>query len=85
MPVRLVQIGAALADDVGGDDVTGVHGQSGEQTLDEGLGHVAAAEEGEVQILDHGFPLAHPWRSGRGPKMAVPTRTSVAPSSMATS
>ena len=50
------------------------------QALDHGLAHIAGSEEADPLALDgHG-----PARGARGPKMAVPTRTIVAPSSTAT-
>ena len=63
---------------------SGGHEAGLEQALDEGLAHVAGAEEADPLALDAHAPgsLA---TGARGPKMAVPTRTMVAPSSIATS
>src|SRR5439155_1575768 len=57
-----------------------------EQALDERLAHVPGADEPDRLALDrHRSPGSFPGRGGRGPKTAVPTRTIVAPSSIATS
>ena len=75
----------AFTDDIRGDDTPGIDAQAGQQPLDERFGHIAAAEKGKAHIFDRGHLVTHRWRSGRGPNMAVPTLTSVAPSSIATS
>ena len=48
-----------------------------DEAADQGIGHVAAAEEGEVQAALRSLR--------RSPKIAVPTRTIVAPSAIASS
>src|SRR4029077_17093020 len=78
LPVELLQ---ALRAHVGREDRVGRHELGREEPLDERLAHVAGAQEADGASLDRHPPP----RGGRGPKMAVPTRTTVAPSSIATS
>src|SRR5690606_16674075 len=52
-----------------------------QQPADDGLRHVAAPDEGDEAHVVHILVL----RSWRAPKIAVPTRTIVAPSAMAAS
>src|SRR5205814_1569782 len=67
-------------------DRLGRHHVRHDQPLDERLAHVTGAHEADGAALDRHRPSGPVCgRGGRGPKIAVPTRTSVAPSSIATS
>src|SRR5205807_1902600 len=84
--VLAVQVFEALLPHVGRGDRLRGHAVRREQALDERLAHVPGADEPDRLALDrHRCPGSFPGRGGRGPKTAVPTRTSVAPSSIATS
>src|SRR5205814_2011294 len=84
--VLAVQVFEALLPHVGREDRLRGHAVRREQALDERLAHVPGADEPDRLALDgHRCPGSFPGRGGRGPKTAVPTRTSVAPSSIATS
>src|SRR6266849_8686867 len=84
--VLLGDVREAIGPRVGGRDGRGGHQTRLRQALDEGLAHIAGPEEGHALALDaHAPPSVTAARGDRGPKMAVPTRTMVAPSSMATS
>ena len=67
------ELAPALGRDVGDDHVGGLENLVLDQAVRERLGHVAAADESELLHF------------GRSPKTARPTRTMVAPSSIATS
>ena len=71
-------VGQALRLRVRGENVLLRHQPGLEHAADHGLAHVPCAEESHPLALD-----AHA-RFSRGPKIEVPTRTMVAPSSMAT-
>src|SRR5262249_39647513 len=75
-----------LAPRIGGcDRCHGYQSRLG-QALDERLSHVACPEECDPFALDaHAPPSVTAGLGARGPKIAVPTRTMVAPSSIATS
>src|SRR5215813_14435533 len=74
-----------LASRIGGRDRCHRYQSRLGQPLDERLSHVACPEEGDPFALDaHAPPSVTAGRAARGPKIAVPTRTMVAPSSMAT-
>src|SRR5882672_7355747 len=84
--VLLGDVRQTIGPRVGGGDGLGGDEPGLGQALDERFAHVAGAEEGHALALDaHAPPSVTAARGGRGPKMAVPTRTMVAPSSMATS
>src|SRR5712692_5707217 len=84
--VLLGDVREAIGPRVGGRDGRGGHQTRLRQALDERLAHIASPEEGHALALDaHAPPSVTAVRGDRGPKMAVPTRTMVAPSSMATS
>ncbi len=86
---------------VAGHDLGGGVNARGEQPADHRASHVAGADEADVSRWMHAYlvGLARPSarlerqplamrdssRAGRGPKIAVPTRTRVAPSAIATS
>src|SRR4029453_18086858 len=78
LPVELLE---TLRAHVGREDRVRRHELGREEPLDERLAHVAGAEEADSAPLDRHTPP----RGGRGPQIAVPTRTTVAPSSIATS
>ena len=90
VPVR--ELLEAVGAHVGGRERGRGHEAGLEQALDDGLAHVPRPEEPDLLVLD-----AHRVRScpppgwgeapcgARAPKIAVPTRTMVAPSSIATS
>ncbi len=62
------------------------HEARSEEALDQCFAHVAAADEPDGEALDrHRSSRPGSRRGARGPKIAVPTRTMVAPSSIATS
>src|SRR6266545_562433 len=80
------EIREAIRPSVRGRDGHGRDEPGLDEPLDERLPHVAGAEEGHTPALDAHAPASvPPALAGRGPKMAEPTRTMVAPSSMATS
>src|SRR6266436_26123 len=71
---------------IGGGDGAGGDEASLGQALDQRLAHVTRAEECHPLALDaHAPPSVTAALGARGPKIAVPTRTMVAPSSIATS
>ena len=93
-PVEPLQLIEPLGPDVGHHEVLGGHEPRLGETPDEGLAHVAATHEPDPLVPDgHGQssrPSATPVRralktQAREPKIAVPTRTIVAPSSTPTS
>src|SRR5204862_3115589 len=76
-----VELGQAIGAGVGRDDSLRGNDVRLDEALYERFAHVAAPHEADALAFDaHGLT-----RGGRGPKIAVPTRTIVAPSSTATS
>src|SRR5206468_12639350 len=85
-PVLAVELLEPFEAHVGGVDRGRRDEARAEETLDQCLAHIAAADEPDREALDrHRSSGPGSRRGGRGPKIAVPTRTRVAPSSIATS
>jgi len=85
-PVQPVELLEPLEAYVGRVDRARRDETRSEESLDQRLTHVAAADEPDGEALDrHRSPAPGSGRGVRGPKIAVPTRTIVAPSSIATS
>ena len=85
-PVALRDLSEVIRSGVRGGDGAGRHEARLGQALDQRLAHVARAKERHALALDaHAPPSVTAVLGARGPKIAVPTRTMVAPSSIATS
>src|SRR3989442_5108751 len=83
LPVELLE---ALEAHVGRADGRGRHEVRRQESLDHRLTHVAGTDEPDLLAFDrHRSRGSFGGPAARGPKIAVPTRTIVAPSSIATS